>query len=202
MNNNSNEENAEYVCEKCVTEALNYDTNSFDALIQISNLRILRKRDDEAVSYMDRLYNSIMTLVELGDESSLPTQEILLNLSKNYSELGLYLKAIKILDVCVKINEDDLECWYLLAFNHYTIKNFKHSMRCLKNFSKVSGKTSYKSDEVLDLEDAAKELFQTLERIKSDSVDGELKNNHLEESEELDNEEKITDNSNSDMNID
>jgi tetratricopeptide (TPR) repeat protein len=190
------------MCEKCLTEAFKYENENFDALLQMSNLRILRKRDDEALQYMDRIYLPVLTLVINGQESNLPSQDILLNLSKNYSELTIYTKAIKLLDILVKINDEDLELWYLLAFNHHTLKNFKYAMKCLKNFNRVSEKTSYKSEEVLELEEAAKELYYTLEDIRSKAENNELKNNNLEESEENNEEERMTDNSNTDMNID
>jgi len=199
----SNDHNAEEICERSLSEALRYDPNSYDALIQISNLRILRKRDGEALTFMDKIYNAILEYINHGDETSLPSQEILCNLSKNYSELLQYVKAIKILDIILKLSDEDLECWYLLAFNHYTIKNYKYSMKCLKNFKRISDKQSFKTDEILDLEDAATELYQAIENIRKNTQDGELKNNNIEESEEKDNEEeRILDNSNADMNVD
>jgi len=151
---------------------------------------------------MDKIYNSVIDYLNKGDETLLPNQDILSNLSKNYSELLQYVKAIKILDIILKLNDEDLECWYLLSFNHYTIKNYKHSMKCLKNFKRVYEKHSFKTDEILELEDAAKELYQILEDIRKNSQDGELRNNNIEESEEKDEEERILDNSNADMNID
>jgi hypothetical protein len=168
----------------------------------MSNLRILRKRDAEALTFMDKIYNSVLDYLNIGDETLLPSQDILSNLSKNYSELLQYVKAIKILDIILKLNDEDLECWYLLSFNHYTIKNYKYSMKCLKNFKRVYEKHSFKTDEILELEDAAKELYQILEDIRKNSQDGELRNNNIEESQEKDEEERILDNSNADMNID
>lgn len=168
----------------------------------MSNLRILRKRDTEALTFMDRIYNSVLDYLNQGDETLLPSQDILSNLSKNYSELLQYVKAIKILDLVLKLNDEDLECWYLLAFNHYTIKNNKYSLKCLKNFKRVYDKHSYKSEEILELEEAATELYHTLDNIRKNTQDGELRNNNIEESEEHDEEERILDNSNADMNID
>lgn len=189
------EPEAEDMCEKCLTEALKFDHESFDALIQISNLRILRKRDDEALKYMETLYNKITSNTE-----SEPNRDSLLNLSKNYAELGIYVKAIKLLDIIVRISDEDLEAWYLLAFNHYNIKNYKHAMKCLKNFKKADDKISYKTDEILEFEDASKELLSELEKFKTQN--GELKNNNIEESEN-NNEESMTNISNDcEMNID
>jgi len=198
----SNEAHAEETCEKCLSEALKYSPVSFDANIQISNLRILRRRDDEALGYMEKIYQHIINCINQNDDSSLPNVDILLNLAKNYSELTQYVKAIKILDTLIRLNDEDLECWYLLAFNHYSIQNYKHSYKCLKHFKTVSEKISFKSNEILDLEDAAKELAAVLEDLKKNSDDGELKNNNIEDAEDND-EEKMMNNSNtSDMNLD
>jgi tetratricopeptide (TPR) repeat protein len=191
------------MCEKCLSEALIYNPDSFDALIQLSNLRILRKRDDEALMSLEKIYIFILDCLDKCNDQKLPTQDIILNLSKNFAELGQYIKAIKLLDLLIKLHDEDLEYWYLLAFNHYTIKNFKNAARCLKHFKKVSEKTSYKSDSVLELEDAAAELEATLENVRKSMKDGELRNNNIEESEENDEEESCMNSSNCDeMNID
>lgn len=179
------------MCENCLSEALFYNPNSFDALIQISNLRILRKRDEEALSYMEKIYNFALNCINNNDENNLPSQDILLNLSKNYAELGHHPQAIKLLDILVKSNDEDLECWYLLAFNHYTIKNYKYSSKCIKNFKLTASKvpSNSKTADILELEDAAKELETTLEEIKKSQ--GELTNSHEEgEDYEFDKEEE------------
>ncbi len=192
----SYEPDAEETCEKCLTEALKFYPSSHDALIQFSNLRILRKRDDEALKHMQIIYDDIISSVQHGDDTNLPSADILLNLSKNFSELTQYIKAIKILDVLIKLDDEDLESWYLLAYNHFLIKNYKHTEKCLKNFKKSALKVSYKTESVQDLESAAKELENELSKI------GELKNNNLEESD--DEEERIMNSSSNtdEMNID
>lgn len=190
------------MCESCLSEALKFNSDSFDALIQISNLRILRKRDDEALGYMEKIYTFIMDCIDNNMENNLPSQDIILNLSKNYAELAQYTKAIKLLDILIKLNDEDLECWYLLAFNHYTIKNFKHSFKCLKQFKKISNMTSYKSDDVLELEEAAGELEIALEDIRKQNHNGELRNNILEESEEGNDEEERSMNDGDEMRLD
>ena len=198
----SNDANAEETCERCLEEALKLSPTSFDALMQISNLRILRRRDEEALAHMERIYSIVLQCINQNDETNLPSQDLLQNLSKNFAELAQYVKAIKILDVLIKLDDEDLECWYLLAFNHYTIKNFKHAAKCLKHFKRVSAKVSHKTNQVLELEEAAAELEVTIEEIRKTCVDGELTNNNLEDTEDNE-EERMMNNSNvDDMNID
>ena len=107
-----NEYNAEELCEKYLFEALKYDPVSFDALIQLSNLRILRCRDNEALELMEKIYNDILKLVENGKDG-IPNQDILSNLAKNYSELEIFNKAIKIYDIIVKINDEDVKILFI-----------------------------------------------------------------------------------------
>jgi len=169
----------------------------------MSNLRILRRRDEEALTHLDKIYIVVLHFINQNDDTNLPSQDLLLNLSKNYAELSQYIKAIKILDVLIRLDDEDLESWYLLAFNHYTIKNFKHAAKCLKNFKRVSQKVSHKTNQVLELEEAAAELDQTLETIRKNSHDGELKNNNLEETDDNDEERMSMNSSNADeMNLD
>ena len=83
-----------------------------------------------------------------------------------------------------KLNDEDLECWYLLSFYHFTVKNFKHSAKCLKNFKRVCDKNSFKSDSLSEFQDAANELAITLENVRISSANGELINNNLDDEEE------------------
>jgi hypothetical protein len=145
---------------------------------------------------MQIIYDEVVNYVDHGDDTSLPSSDILLNLSKNFAELSQYVKAIKILDVLIKLDDEDLECWYLLAYNHYLIKNYKHSAKCLKNFKKAAYKVSHKTEVIQDLESAATELEFELSKF------GELKNNNLEDSDD-DEERMANSSSNTDeMNID
>jgi len=190
------ESNAEEICEASLKEALFYSPDSFDANLQLSNLRIIRKKDDEASIYMDKIYSSVLNHLDDADDFCLPDQDVMLNLSRNYAEIGEYAKAIKLLDILLKYNDEDLECLYLLSFNHFTIKNYKHAGKCLKLFYKAANKTKNKTEEMLDCEAAANELSVELEKIKSEK--GELINNTAEENEEEEEKEETS----NDMNID
>ena len=101
------EPDAETVCENVLNEGFKHNPESFDVLLQLSNLRILRRRDNEALQYMEKIYNAIIKLVESGSDD-LPSEDILSNLGKNYSELEQFGKAIKIYDILIKINDQDV----------------------------------------------------------------------------------------------
>jgi tetratricopeptide (TPR) repeat protein len=116
----SNEEDAEEICEKCLNEGLKFDENSFDILIQLSNLRILRCKDEEALNYMEKIYNNIIDHVE-NNSDTLPSHDIMLNLAKNYAELENFVKAIKIFDVLIKLNDEDVKKFKLIKYFSWNV---------------------------------------------------------------------------------
>lgn len=183
---------AESVCENSIKLGLNYNPDSFDVLLQLSNLRILRQRDIEAKEVMDKLLNQIKAIDT--NHVDFPDHDFALNLSKNYAELSLYIEAIYLLDILVKLDDEDLECWYLLAFYHYQIKNYQFSRKCLKNFQKAQAKViiQNKTNEIKEFEDAAKELFNILNSMKQELT------NQIEEHDY--NHEKDNDDSDEEMN--
>ena len=78
-----------------------------DALLQYSNLRILRCKDKEALYFMDKIYEKINVCNENNLENY-PSLEVLLQLSKNYLELECFPKSIKLLDMLVKFDDENV----------------------------------------------------------------------------------------------
>jgi len=82
-----------------------------DALLQLSNLRILRARDEEALQYMNRIFDFTISILENNiniNNDQPPSSDMITNLAKNYSELKVYEKAIKLYDILIKINDEDV----------------------------------------------------------------------------------------------
>jgi len=176
-----NAPNAEELVENYLTNAISYDDSNCDALIQFSNVRILRCRDQEAVGFMDKILAKIENLSLDNLLESIPSLDILLNLAKNYVELEIFDKAVKVCDVLVQGNDECLEYWYLLAFSHFKLNNNAFAMKCLKNLKKAKEKTKTSDKEI---EDAAEELFVELEKLRNSN--GELSNNpDFKEDEEV-----------------
>lgn len=174
-------ENAESLCETYLQKALEVDSDSYDGLIQLSNLRILRCRDKEALACMDKIYEFILLSLEKNDDSY-PSQDIMFNLSKNYSEFQNYPKAIKILDLLIKLDEENVEYWYYLAFNHFEIQNYKHSFKCLDIMKNIKEKTGYENK---DIEEACYDLYDKLKKIEKKSKKG-LTNNNFDDNKDDD----------------
>lgn len=185
------ESTAEESCEKCLQEAYQICEINPDVLIQYSNLRILRAKDKEAKQFMDRAFELILSS---QNTDNFPDTDIIFNLAKNYSELEDYYSAIKILDIITQLDDENLEYWYHLAFNHFRIKNYIHAQSCLDNLNEIKSKIDYNDKELMD---GVKELQQELKSIEK--KEGKLTNNLLEKEDSDDNEEQRNNNS---MNID
>jgi tetratricopeptide (TPR) repeat protein len=102
------DKNAEKKCEDYLNKGIQYNPNSLDVLLQLSNLRIIRCRDDEALEYMERIYKNILACLESGSVE-FPSEDILSNLAKNYSELEKYNKAIRLYDILIKMNDENVK---------------------------------------------------------------------------------------------
>jgi hypothetical protein len=62
---------------------------------------------------MEKIYNNIVDHIE-NNSDTLPSHDIMLNLAKNYAELENFVKAIKIFDILIKLNDEDVKLFYLL----------------------------------------------------------------------------------------
>jgi len=113
------EKDAESICEESLKEAFKYHADSIDALLQLSNLRILRCRDEEAISCMDKVFDYIANIMIHNNNPNgelPPSSDMIMNLAKNYSELKLYVKAVQLYDLCLKINDEDVIIFFIFFF--------------------------------------------------------------------------------------
>jgi len=157
------EQSAEENVENFLKNALSFDEKNPDALIQLSNLRILRCRDKEAIEILNILFNQIEINLNNNKIEDLPNHDLLTNISKNFIELEIYDKAAKVFDLLTKQDDENIEFWYLISFCHFKLKNYNYSMKCLKNVKKTREKIK-KNDK--EIEEASYELYLELEKIK------------------------------------
>ena len=153
--------NAVEICENCIKEGLIISHNNIDILLQLSNLRILRKRDKEAKEILDK----IMNLININDitNENFPDHDVLLNIANNYAEINHYFEAIKILSVLVKIDDEDLNCWYLIAFDNYQCGNYKEAYEIIQKIFEIYNSCPNKFNTFLDVISASEELKINLE---------------------------------------
>ena len=184
--------NAEEICENSIREGLNISNNNIDILLQLSNLRILRKRDEEAKNALNKIMNEI-NIIDITDEK-FPDHDVLLNIANNYAEINMYPEAIKILNILVKIDDEDLNCWYLIAFDNYQIHNFKEAYDIVLKIFDIYNANPNKFNELYDVISASQELKNNLEQRKDNLINENeeiLKNNNeddkSDEDEEMDN---------------
>ena len=165
--------NDEEICENCIKEGLIISHNNIDILLQLSNLRILRKRDKEAKEILDK----IMNLININDitNENFPDHDVLLNIANNYAEINMYVEAIKILNILVKIDDEDLNCWYLIAFDNYQCGNYKESYEIIEKLFEIYNSCPSKFNSFSDVISASEELKNNLEQRQQP-----LKNKHEE----------------------
>ena len=165
--------NAEEICENCIKEGLIISHNNIDILLQLSNLRILRKRDKEAKEILDK----IMNLININDvtNDNFPDHDILLNIANNYAEINCYAEAIKLLSILVKIDDEDLNCWYLMAFDNYLCGNYKEAYELVEKIFHIYNNNPNHFSDFQDVISASEELKNNLEQRQQP-----LKNKHEE----------------------
>ena len=165
--------NAEEICENCIKEGLIVSHNNIDILLQLSNLRILRKRDKEAKEILDK----IMNLININDvtNDNFPDHDILLNIANNYAEINCYAEAIKLLSILVKIDDEDLNCWYLMAFDNYLCGNYKEAYELVEKIFHIYNNNPNHFSDFQDVISASEELKNNLEQRQQP-----LKNKHEE----------------------
>ena len=167
--------NAENICEKSISDALKYAPESIDALLQLSNLRILRKKDKEAKEAMFKILEKIKK-IESGEgvEQELPERDILINLSQNFAELGYFKEACHIINLLIKKDDEDIECYYLLAVYEDNNQNYLSAYETLDKFNKIYMKMQTNGEEITPVlkqyVDSAKSLYAKLAKMKKEEL--------------------------------
>ena len=188
--------NAENICENNISKALNICPESIEALLQFSNLRILRKRDSEAKEAMNKILEKIKQIDKDLNEQEIPERDILINLSQNFAELKLFKDACYIINLILKKDDEDIECYYLLAVYEDNYRNFFSAMEALDKFNKIYIKMQKNGEAISPVIKQyvaeAKNLYNKLSKLKKEQLidenpeDDDNDNNSDEEMEEED----------------
>ena len=189
--------NAEKICEDNISQALNICPESIEALLQFSNLRILRKRDKEAKEAMYKIYEKLKNIENNLNEQEIPERDMLINLSQNFAELKLFKEACYIINLILKKDDEDIECYYLLAVYEDNYRNFFSAMEALDKFNKIYMKMQKNGENITPVikqyVNEAKNMYNKLSKIKKEQLidenpedDDDKSNNEDEEMEEED----------------
>ena len=190
--------NAENICENNISQALNIYPDSIEALLQFSNLRILRKRDNEAKEAMYKILERIKQLDNNNlTEEDFPERDILINLSQNFAEMKLFKEACYIINLILKKDDEDIECYYLLAVYEDNYRNFFSAMEALDKFNKIYIKMQKNGENITPVikqyVTEAKNLYNKLSKIKKEQLIDENpeedNNNDSNEDEEMEEED-------------
>ena len=187
--------NAEKICEDSISKALNICPDSIEALLQFSNLRILRKRDNEAKQAMYKILEKIKNIDNNDkniEEQEIPERDILINLSQNFAEMKLFKEACYIINIILKKDDEDIECYYLLAVYEENYRNFLSAMEALDKFNKIYIKMQKNGNNISPVikqyVTEAKNMYNRLSKIKKEQLideNPEEDDNNDEEDEEM-----------------
>ena len=191
--------NAEKICEDNISQALNICPESIEALLQFSNLRILRKRDKEAKEAMYKIYEKLKNLENNLNEQEIPERDMLINLSQNFAELKLFKEACYIINLILKKDDEDIECYYLLAVYEDNYRNFFSAMEALDKFNKIYMKMQKNGENITPVikqyVNEAKNMYNKLSKIKKEQLidenpeDDNDNNKNSDEDEEMEEED-------------
>ena len=169
--------NAEKICEDSISKALNICPDSIEALLQFSNLRILRKRDNEAKQAMYKILEKIKNIDNNDkniEEQEIPERDILINLSQNFAEMKLFKEACYIINIILKKDDEDIECYYLLAVYEENYRNFFSAMEALDKFNKIYIKMQKNGNNISPVikqyVTEAKNMYNRLSKIKKEQL--------------------------------
>jgi predicted Zn-dependent protease len=189
--------NAEKICEDNISQALNICPESIEALLQFSNLRILRKRDKEAKEAMYKIYEKLKNIENNLNEQEIPERDMLINLSQNFAELKLFKEACYIINLILKKDDEDIECYYLLAVYEDNYRNFFSAMEALDKFNKIYMKMQKNGENITPVikqyVNEAKNMYNKLSKIKKEQLIDENpeddNNKNSDEDEEMEGED-------------
>ena len=189
--------NAEKICEDNISQALNICPESIEALLQFSNLRILRKRDKEAKEAMYKIYEKLKNIENNLNEQEIPERDMLINLSQNFAELKLFKEACYIINLILKKDDEDIECYYLLAVYEDNYRNFFSAMEALDKFNKINMKMQKNGENITPVikqyVNEAKNMYNKLSKIKKEQLIDENpeddNNKNSDEDEEMEEED-------------
>ena len=191
--------NAEKICEDNISQALNICPESIEALLQFSNLRILRKRDKEAKEAMYKIYEKLKNIENNLNEQEIPERDMLINLSQNFAELKLFKEACYIINLILKKDDEDIECYYLLAVYEDNYRNFFSAMEALDKFNKIYMKMQKNGENITPVikqyVNEAKNMYNKLSKIKKEQLidenpeDDNDDNKNSDEDEEMEEED-------------
>ena len=182
--------NAENICENSISEALNIFPESIEALLQLSNLRILRKKDNEAQNAMYKILEKLKNIENNKErDDTLPERDVLINLSQNFAELKLFKDAIYVINLILNKDDEDIESYYLLSIYEDEYRNFNSAMDALEKFNNLYMKLQKNggvTPVIQQYVESAKSLYSKLSKIKKE----ELIDEHIDEEEQEDVEDE------------
>ena len=122
---------------------------------------------------------------------------MLINLSQNFAELKLFKEACYIINLILKKDDEDIECYYLLAVYEDNYRNFFSAMEALDKFNKIYMKMQKNGENITPVikqyVNEAKNMYNKLSKIKKEQLIDENpeddNNKNSDEDEEMEEED-------------
>ena len=171
--------------------ALQVNQENLDALQTMAQLRILRKRDDEAKTLLKRIVTKTLELIAIaaeeqslgtlikkptnsskqpaGKTSEAPSIEFRMQTARFLTELQMWRDSIKILETVVGDDDENVEAWYLLAFALFRIKKYATAEECCLNVRNLIIKLKIVDP---DLEAGTREIYEEVTKRKGKDAGG------------------------------
>eukprot|EP00922_Rhytidocystis_sp_ex-Travisia-forbesii_P015368 GHVS01022920.1.p1 GENE.GHVS01022920.1~~GHVS01022920.1.p1 ORF type:complete len:279 (+),score=62.40 GHVS01022920.1:48-839(+) len=109
------EEQAESQCLENIQQALLTCPHHFEAHSTLAQFQKIVGDVEEAVTSAQRAMQILRTAADDEDEESMPSLEVRVNFSRTLIDLNEASDAIEVLEGCLKMDEEDLQVWYVFG---------------------------------------------------------------------------------------
>ncbi|KAJ3315235.1 hypothetical protein HDV04_003628 [Boothiomyces sp. JEL0838] len=151
INTRIDEPEAESKCEEYMKNAIQNDPKNPECYSTLASVRLSQCRDEDAKQFleqsMDLWYKEPEEDKVTAVDPSWPIYPSRIALSKFLMEVGLFERALAVLETCQAENDEDPESWYLFGFCYLKMSELEPDNEILKQDAKECLEQVVKLDE-------------------------------------------------------
>ncbi|GBB89903.1 hypothetical protein RclHR1_16750002 [Rhizophagus clarus] len=162
------EDDAEQKCEEYLNKALELDPSNPEVYQSLASVRLSQQRNDDAKIALEKSLDLWINL-DPG-HPSIPSYESRISLVKLLIELSQYMKALNVLEILQRENDEVLDLWYLYGLCYFLMGqdsqneqdhliHWEDARDCLINYEKLYHKIGSDDEGILQ---HTQELLQTI----------------------------------------
>ena len=140
------EPDAESKCESYLNQALEIDSTNPEIFQSLASVRLSQQRNEDAKVALEKSLNLWINDYEPG-HPSIPPYETRISLVKLLLELSEYVKALSVLEILQKENDQVVDLWYLYGWCYFCMSlndehkiHLKDAQECLTTCENVNKK--------------------------------------------------------------